>query len=397
MECLVTKLKGTVNDESILKIGEWRIPFRKYNSSGQPTIYIALGKKSNSDMSARIVGDAYFSDSNGTANNGTTINAGYDLATFDLYIVANGEFDVIISNKYNITSLGRYAGYDSVYYNFVSNLNDKPYGYLNNMYAAEITISDISWLSTELILLGFTNLIGNIEDINIDNLKRLIVYNPYVYKNSYFVNTESELYGSISNILKKGLTELILNYCKVTGKITDLNTTALKSLSLEGCIVSGDISNMSFSEMSGISLASKFPNDLPTCGYTITGDVCKAAKTLKSGGNGSITARGVDDINGNIGELDDRIINVIIRNTNGHQSNSVFTYTKSALRTKVLRTEEVKFSNSTETDNFLKDMAILSESDKGSSNYIILNSSRTSESDDAVATLQRNGYIVQTY
>lgn len=398
MDCLVTKLKGTVSDDSLLKIDEWAISFKQVNSSGVGTVFVTGLQTQGSAVTARIIGDAYFSNESGTENKGKTNQGNTDYA-FNFYIVANGEFTLILGNKYSIKSFGRSAGYGTprVYYPFCSHLTDKAWGFEGVKYAAQINISDFaSWLKPEIFYLGGTDLKGNIEDVDLTGVDNIQVLNPKIFDSSVLkTNKDSELYGSIESILKQGVERLIFNYCGVSGDITDLVTTNLISFNLEGCKISGDITNMSFPQLKGLVLSSKEGSDLGACGYNISGNVCEAAMRTKDEGNNSLYLRGnLPNITGNIGILDDRINSILCRNINGVGTTAKLTYTKSASREKVLRLEAVTLGDSTQVDNFLQDMALLAPNNKGNSTYLIVGPSRTEASDEAVSTLQSNGYIV---
>lgn len=95
--CLVTTYKATVNDNSLLKVGEMRIKVSSVESpNGNTNGFSLLVYK---DVELEIIGDGYFTDETLTQNKGKKITfTNQDRNVF----VSNGNFEVSISNKYAI-------------------------------------------------------------------------------------------------------------------------------------------------------------------------------------------------------------------------------------------------------------------------------------------------------
>ena len=96
--CLVTTYKATVNDNSLLKVGEMRIKVSSVESPNKNTNGFALSV--NKDVELEIIGDGYFTDETLTQNKGKKITH-RNILDGNIF-VSNGNFEVSISNKYTI-------------------------------------------------------------------------------------------------------------------------------------------------------------------------------------------------------------------------------------------------------------------------------------------------------
>lgn len=179
-KCLITKLNGTVSDNSIPKLGELRITFNSNAASHK-------GKK----ITVKFIVDTeikcsggYFSDSTLSSNKGTIISVPAQQQT-DLYVVGNEGYLSIANGKYNLSLI---------------NLT-------NSIFAIDIS------------------------DIN---------YNKYL---NYVIVQQSPTYGDIKGISKLvDTTDLSLFLTKVSGNISILaNFTKLETLNLARAPLTGDI------------------------------------------------------------------------------------------------------------------------------------------------------------
>ena len=101
-KCLVTKLNGTVNNDSIVRIGEARVVFTKTDAPSK--ISQGLTLVTTKDVKLEIVGDGYFTDENLTENKGKTMTANTGSTT--LY-VSNSNVELAILDKYNTKGVSR--------------------------------------------------------------------------------------------------------------------------------------------------------------------------------------------------------------------------------------------------------------------------------------------------
>lgn len=101
MDMLQIKLPDSVSDESMTRIGELKVKF----TPGAEVCRVVISKTaSNVAGSARIVGNAVFTSSDGTANLGTSVDYPTDTIEFSLYIKGTGDFFVFFGEKYKMVA-----------------------------------------------------------------------------------------------------------------------------------------------------------------------------------------------------------------------------------------------------------------------------------------------------
>lgn len=100
-KCLVTKLNGVVENNSILKIGEMRITMKKIASPS----YMSQGftVTFTEDVLLEIIGDGYFTDENLSNNTGKTKK--FFANQMAAFWVSNGDYEISIPNKYAIANI----------------------------------------------------------------------------------------------------------------------------------------------------------------------------------------------------------------------------------------------------------------------------------------------------
>lgn len=175
--CLVTKLKASVDNNSLVKIGEfiWHL-----NLSERKKVKVSWSSNASLENGhLEILGEnnLYFtSDADGTQNQSKT--------AFNSYVYFPvGEYDVLVTNKYGIITLEECYGL---------NLDNLKY-------------------SEELYFLSASNATGSIESV----LNKPIKYGLSISKSP-------TLYGSISGWGDKNC-EIRITYCpNVTGELTSL-------------------------------------------------------------------------------------------------------------------------------------------------------------------------------
>jgi hypothetical protein len=341
-KCLITKLNGTVDNDSILCIGEMKFSINKIDSPTKNTQYLSI--TSAKDITLKIIGDGYFTDENLSANNGKTkaISAN-DKAVFYL---SNNNLELVIPEKY---SLNEISDIETIAGNKVFKLED--FKFLKNISTISLhnekitgdiaSLKDLATLN-RLLLIG-TNIIGDIA--NFKNFTALTLFNL----------SNTNVSGDIANLKNlTALTSLGLSNTNVSGDIANLkNLTALTSLGLSNTNVSGDIANLK--------------------------NLTKLKKELR-----------FEKLNlsGNIGDIPN---NVLFFTNQRAKSN--FTWTTSS-RTDILAMESIACDN---IDKLLQDMSKMNANFAGEAVYyktIDLIGTRTSASDAAVQTLQSKGYTV---
>lgn len=288
MDCLVTKLKGTVDDTSLLKMGEMRLKKSMVSSWNDKVQSFVISF--NEPVTLSIIGDGYFTDKEGSTNKGKnlSISTGNSVSVY----VSNGDFEISIPNKYAISRFNFNSGegddtldaemnksksFDVASLNYSNDLaylslaNTGAYGdargwnfpMLENAYLANSDIvlntkaigtlklvkdvianalnidGDISELSgltaIQTLNLSQTDISGDVASLS--GLDTLLVLN---------INNCASVYGSLSSFTSlTKLTQLNLSYTGVTGSVDSLSALAdLASLSIAGLNVTGDVSKL---------------------------------------------------------------------------------------------------------------------------------------------------------
>lgn len=244
MDCLVTKLKGTVDDSSLLKLNELRIVKKKASTWNGLSQGFSITLDEDAEIS--IIGDGYFTDYQGTANTGTVKNIQKDIRT-DVFVSNNADVEISIPNKFALTFLNlRYPSSAPGYGTDTETNKTKSIkgGIESLMYCTKLTglsldltgaSGDISALKN---LIHLTNLTIDGNDVygSIDALSELSDL-------TYLIISNVPVMGDIKNLQKNtGLTVLNLYNSKVSGDISVLSgMTNLITLNLGSTDVSGDI------------------------------------------------------------------------------------------------------------------------------------------------------------
>lgn len=260
MDCLVTKLKGSVNDADLLKLGELRLDFR--NDSGWAQVQKGFSIKTKKECTITIIGTGYFTDSSYSNNYGKSIIINANTYT-DVYVNGNTDGFISISDKYELLEINLNKGDNKTNkVNFYGGLSALEYcNKLERLYLSYLNYveGDIKYLSgkplisveinspliygdigcfkgnTSLFDCIFTNynanIYGNIEDLSeCSTLNRLQVHNGNIIGNIAF--------------LPDSLKSLDLNMCGVSGDISSLNNYVLTKLILINTQVTGSINGL---------------------------------------------------------------------------------------------------------------------------------------------------------
>ena len=353
-KCLVTKLNGVVDNDSLLKIGEMRVGFVKVANPETNVQAISVGVSEPTIL--KIVGDGYFTDKTLSENKGKQITVGEDtsMAVYAVF-VSNNDTQVSIQNKYNILQLNKYyssnaKGSDLI----VINLDDFKY----------------SSLLTSLIIPN-TQVSGDIA--NLKNLTALTALNL----------NATQVSGDIANLKNlTALTTLNLSNIQVSGDIANLkNLTALTALNLNATQVSGDISALK-------NLTALTTLNLSSTTSVLTGDIGVLNKITK------LTIVGVSNSNltGDLALIPPLCKFASFQNSKG----SRFSWSQRSESSKILAIEGSPFIS--DIDRMLVNQAQcqsgITSSDAIWYKTISCSGVRTSASDAAVQTLQSKGYTV---
>ena len=363
-KCLVTNYGGVVNNDSLPRVGEFRIKQVKIDSPTSITQAILLN---GNNIDVEIKGDAYFTDSTLSDNLGKK-QTNVDGKT--LY-VSNNDCEIAVTNKYNITSIyfretkSQWASYASLSLNKTLSLGDLEY-------------------SPKLFALRADYTVGDLSDIKSNNINILD-------------SNSNTLTGDISVLKDKTSLSYLSLGNSVTGDISALkDKTSLSYLSL-GSSVTGDLASLAnLSSLSQLYMAySKLTGDiasLSSCGKLTN---CM----LPSGITGSVDSLRDNTVLKNITFVNANITGDISVLAN---SLSILTASKSCHFTWSHRDPSANiisllpFTGSMVIDNvdkMLQDQAQCVVP-SGVTKTISVTGTRTSASDDAVATLQSKGYTV---
>lgn len=369
-KCLVTKLNGTVNNDSIIRIGEARVVFTKTDAPSKLSQGLTL--VTTKDVKLEIVGDGYFTDENLTENKGKTMTANTGSTT--LY-VSNSNVELAILDKYNIKGVrvpvsNKQLGcqVDIDFFKYSSNMTAL---YLNNSNSK----GDLSSLEN-LPLLVEVNLANTQVTGDIANLK-----NMSALKFLYLNNIKSK--GDLSSLKAlTTLTTLDLSKTNISGNISSLTAlTNLTLLNLSDTQVIGDISTLK--TLTALNLLKIGNKDIP-----ITGDIGRLS-SLNS--LSEITIQ-YGSLSGDVATLPANFRRLSL----SFDKASRLTWSTRPSSSKI-----IAFSDITSIDNvdkMLQDQAQCQvgflSSDSIYYKTIAIRGTRTSASDAAVQALQQKGYTV---
>ena len=376
-KCLVTKLNGTVNNSSILRLGEMRFKINKVDVPTEGTQL--LGLFVNTPSKVEIIGDGYFTDKNLQENKGKSLSI--DSTTNGIFVSSTSDVEVALLGKYAITRINAYY-------------NNQP----NNIVYTKNKFFDINDLkySTALISLNLPNAQVSGDVVNLKNLTALTTLNL----------AGTQVSGDVVNLKNlTALTTLNLAGTQVSGDVVNLkNLTALTTLNLAGTQVSGDVVNLkNLTALTTLNLANT----------RVSGDIANlknltALTTLNLYGEYTSLTGNIDELSalskctemsfkyskltGNLATLPSVCRFASFQNDKG----SVFTWSTRSSSAKIIAIEGNATLNN--IDKMLQDQAQcqvgFSSTDAIWYKTIQVAGNRTSASNDAVATLQQKGYTI---
>lgn len=168
-KCLVTKLNGVVNNNTLLKLGEFRIKVIDAPSSKR-TIWL----KANKEINLSIIGDGYFLDNAGTNNIGKTLTLGPE--NMDEVHFSNGTYEISVTSKYDITEIetkGSNCIVDLSYFNYsksIKRIVDKYF-----CITGKVDLSNLTLL--EELILEKSNTSFDLSDVESLNSAKTIMLN----------------------------------------------------------------------------------------------------------------------------------------------------------------------------------------------------------------------------
>lgn len=346
-QCLITKLKGIVDNNSLKKLNEFRIRVTKITSPDSNTQGFSVQFSKETTLS--IIGDGYFTDENLSANKGKSLivpaQDGNNITTIYL---SNGTYEVSIPDKFALTRLSSSPKgvFSSEKKHFSLDIDELKY--VNSMLSLSLynikATGDISSLSNKVkmneLRLCNVDIYGNIDSLsNLTELRTLMSFS-------------SKISGNISSISKLKLSEVYLNLENLTGDISAFSSMS-NLISINMKYASGDISSLNL--LNELKIL-----QLNNC--SITGDLSKVPAKVY----------------------------LLQLNNN---SNNGFTWSSRDASSSIFSIEGNPLVLN--LDKMLQDLANCTKPTYAPSNSTIaVKGSRTSASDTAVQTLQSKGYTV---
>lgn len=237
--CLITKLKGSVSNKEILRIGEMRIQFDKVKVPTEGTQGFTVGV--NAPVTLEIIGDGYFTDNTLVTNKGKTQELPAGRSTI---WVSNSDLLVAVLDKYKVNVVEVYYPNGGVS-SFASNkhLNLDAFKYSVNFDSMDLSGTQTS---------------GNVEDLkNLTAIRSLSLRNTKVSGNVGELKTlaavdnlslnNTQVSGNVGEL--SALTKLVnfyINNTQVSGNVGDLKTlTKARQINLSNTKVSGNVGELS--------------------------------------------------------------------------------------------------------------------------------------------------------
>lgn len=351
-QCLITKLKGVVDNNSLKKMNEFRIRVEKITSPNSNTQGFSFQFSKETTLS--IIGDGYFTDENLSENKGKNlIVPAQDGNNTTVIYLSNGTYELSIPDKFALTRLYSSPKYfDGPSEKSHCSLDIDELKYVNNMLGLSLAnikaTGDISSLSNKVkmdaLRLDNVDVSGDIDSLsNLTELRYLHSYN-------------AKISGNISSISKlKLLYQAYLQLENVTGNISV------------------------FSSMSNLTLISM---------YNLSGDI-SSLNSLNALREISIRK---GSITGDLSKVPNKVYFISLSLYN--DSNSVFTWSSRDSSSSIFAIEGRPLVLN--LDKMLQDLANCTKQTDAPSHYnsISVKGSKTSASDSAVQTLQSKGFTI---
>lgn len=235
-KCLITKLNGSVQNDSLLRIGEFCIKVSKVESPTADSQKFSV--RNAKDTQLRIIGNGYFTNETLSENKGKVMDIAANTETLVYY--SNGDYEIVVSEKYSLGSFGVFLS--TSWKDFkgklsfdIESLKYSP-NITNLMLSNTPVTGDIAVLGKltglQILFLSDTQITGDISVLGkLTGLVHLRLSNAPVT-------------GDISVLGKlTGLTDIpsVLN-TKVTGDISVYKNTKTNQLQFKGTRVYGDLS-----------------------------------------------------------------------------------------------------------------------------------------------------------
>lgn len=368
---LITKLKGVVNNDNILKLGEMRIKIAKVANPTDATQ--GFGITVNKPVTAKIIGDGYFTNKNLSANLGNTMNL--NTGSNGIW-VSNDGVEISIIEKYSITEVtSSYPGQSSGVYGENIGLDLSSFKYSKSMTGLDIHDSQISGNIGDLKNLTAMNYLGLYNNQVSGDIKDLKNLTALTFLGLHNTQVSGDI-GYLKNFAS--LRTLSLSNTQAGGDIKELkDLTTLTSLSLANTQIMGDIGYLK--NLTALTSLSVFNVKVP-----LTGDIGDLSTLTKC----EDISLQYSKLTGDLATLPASCQFISLKNDVG----SSFTWGTRASSSKIVAIEGN--ASLTNIDKMLQDQAQCQVGSDSSNRIISVTGNRTSASDAAVETLQQKGYTI---
>lgn len=235
-KCLITKLNGSVQNDSLLHIGEFCIEVRKVESPTADSQKISV--RNVKDTQLRIIGDGYFTNETLSENKGKVMDIAANTETLVYY--SNGNYEIVVSEKYSLSSFGVFLSTSWKDFKGKLSFDIESLKYSPNIQNlmlsnAQVT-GDIAVLgemtSLAILMLSNTQVKGDIAVLGeLTSLGHLRLSDTQV-------NGDIAVFGKLTNLIDIPS----VSNTKVTGDISVYKNTKTSKLQFKGTRVYGDLS-----------------------------------------------------------------------------------------------------------------------------------------------------------
>ena len=212
-KCLITKLNGSVQNDSLLRIGEFCIKVSKVESPTADSQKFSV--RNDKDIQLRIIGNGYFTNETLSENKGKVMDIAAN--TEKLVYYSNGDYEIVVSEKYSLSSFGIFLS--TSWKDFKGKLS---FDIESLKYSPNI----------KNLMLSDTQVTGDIAVLG--KLTGLVI----------LMLSNTQVTGDIAVLGKlAGLTDIPdISNTKVTGDISVYKNTKVTQLRFKGTRVYGDLS-----------------------------------------------------------------------------------------------------------------------------------------------------------
>jgi hypothetical protein len=274
-DCLVKRLKGVVDNDSLLKLGEMRIKCSTAacggtTTEGMRTIAISQGGVITAEGRTFKVKP---STGGGSYQEVTEFDSMVTPTEYT-YIFPDGEYNISLSDKYSIAGLGMNDSMESSKF-FSFSLDDLAYStplyYIFGAYklgvSGELKHIDANRVSG-VILNNYFSPETNKAFMNINILKDAITLTQLdVY--GRWNSDDEQSYGSINNLKSPVLTDLLINNSKITGDINTMIQNMIEAGRTSGSFTTQGNSLITVNGTSWNEFFNSLPGTSPEVRFTI--------------------------------------------------------------------------------------------------------------------------------